>query len=106
MGAWYKLKRKNKKVIDKFVKWSLKNNWNLFFGSIFIDGIGFATYLLPGFGELLDIAWAPLGAILVQRLYKNTFFSVVQFIEEFAPGMTDWIPTATIAFVYTKIIKR
>merc|ERR1719386_274628 len=39
------------------------------FCCLLIDTIGFATYLLPGIGELGDVAWAPIQAVLLLYLF-------------------------------------
>jgi hypothetical protein len=71
------------------------------------DAVGFASYLIPGLGELSDLIWAPLSAWFMTKLYKGkagNVGAVVNLFEEILPG-TDFIPTFTIMWFYTYIFK-
>jgi len=47
-------------------------------------------------GEVLDIGWAPISAIVLVQLFPGfKRFAVFQFLEEILPA-TDFIPTFTI----------
>ena len=72
--------------------------------SVVIDLLGVATYLVPGVGELGDVAWAPTSALLVQALYGNALLSSLAFVEEALP-FTDFVPTACLgwALAYTSL---
>jgi hypothetical protein len=75
--------------------------------SLFFDAIGMLTYLVPVFGEITDIFWAPLSAILLIIMFKGTagkLAGVFGFIEELLP-LADIIPTFTITWFYTYVIK-
>ncbi len=78
---------------------------NLLLGLLF-DAIGMASYLAPGFGDLLDVFWAPLAGWLMTRMYKGKIgqaAGIVTFVEEFIPGV-DVVPTFTIMWVYTYLL--
>ena len=63
-----------------------------------MDAIGGVTYVLPGVGELGDIIWAPISAIIFYKTFggwKGAFGGVFNFIEEILPG-TDFIPSFSI----------
>jgi hypothetical protein len=65
---------------------------------ILMDIIGYATYTIPVFGELGDILWAPLSAIIFFTTFggwKGALGGFGNFIEEILPG-TDFIPSFTI----------
>ena len=63
-----------------------------------IDLLGMLSYLIPGLGEIFDLAIAPISAILVFVLFGRKFsWAAFTFIEELVP-MTDVIPSATIAW--------
>ena len=65
---------------------------------ILMDIIGYATYSIPILGEIGDIIWAPLSAIIFFRMFggwKGAVGGVFNFIEEILPG-TDFIPSFTI----------
>ena len=65
---------------------------------ILLDLIGYATYIIPFFGELLDLIWAPTSAFIFWMMFggwKGAIGGVFNFIEEFLPG-TDFIPTFSI----------
>lgn len=68
-------------------------------GCIIIDGIGYLSYLLPVFGEISDVIWAPISAISIFALFpKQKLFAVGGLVEELLPG-ADIVPTATIAWI-------
>jgi hypothetical protein len=52
---------------------------------ILMDIIGYATYSIPVFGELGDIVWAPISAIIFYR--------------------TDFIPSFTIMWIWQSLRK-
>ncbi|MCB0425113.1 MAG: hypothetical protein KDD13_10800 [Mangrovimonas sp.] len=68
--------------------------------SLVFDVIGLVT--------IIDIVWAPLSGYLMSRMYKGTegkVAGVISFIEEIVPGL-DIIPTFTIMWFYTYVIKK
>lgn len=66
---------------------------------VLMDLIGCSSYLIPGFGEIIDVAWAPISAIIFLITFgkKAAYGAVFNFAEELLPG-TDFIPTFTIAW--------
>lgn len=75
--------------------------------SIFLDAIGYVSFLIPGVGEFSDIVWAPASAYFMTKLYKGKkgkIAAAVSFIEEAIPGL-DIIPTFTLMWLYTYVIK-
>ncbi|MBQ4819108.1 hypothetical protein [Aquimarina sp. MMG016] len=76
--------------------------------SLLFDGLGMASYIIPGIGEFADILWAPLSGWLMTRMYKGNIgkaAGAITFIEEALPGL-DIIPTFTIMWVYTYVLKK
>ncbi len=78
--------------------------------SILFDIIGVITssFIIPIIGDLGDVVWAPLAAILMTKMYKGNVgkaAGVFTFIEEAIPGL-DFIPSFTIMWVYTYVIKK
>lgn len=76
--------------------------------SLIFDAIGMFTYAAPIFGEFVDVAWAPISGLLLVIMYKGTAGKVAGLfgtIEELFP-FTDVIPTFTITWFYTYIIKK
>ena len=70
--------------------------------SLALDIIGFLT-VFP-----LDFFWAPVSGYLMTRMYKGNIgkaAGVVSFLEEIIP-FSDVIPTFTIMWVYTHLIKK
>eukprot|EP00127_Corallochytrium_limacisporum_P006340 Clim_evm51s225 gene=Clim_evmTU51s225 len=53
--------------------------------SLIVDGIGAASYILPGLGEGADVAWAPISAMIVQQMYGSYSLSALNFFEELLP---------------------
>lgn len=65
---------------------------------ILMDLIGYATYAVPVLGELGDIIWAPMSALIFFAIFgswKGVLGGLFNFIEELLPG-TDFIPSFTI----------
>ena len=75
---------------------------------ILMDVLGYATYAIPGLGELGDIIWAPISAWIFYKSFggwKGAFGGLFNFVEELLPG-TDFIPTFTITWIYNYFTKR
>ena len=71
---------------------------------ILMDVIGYATFAVPVIGELGDIIWAPLSAIIFFKTFggwKGAFGGIFNFVEEILPGL-DFIPTFTIAWFWKR----
>ena len=69
---------------------------------IIMDLLGYATYAIPGFGEIGDIIWAPISAVVFYRMFggwKGAFGGVFNFVEEILPGM-DFIPSFTLMWLW------
>jgi hypothetical protein len=65
---------------------------------LLFDFVGYASYAIPFLGEFLDLAWAPVSALLFWKMFgfkKGFFGGVFSFVEELMPGL-DFIPTFTI----------
>jgi hypothetical protein len=65
-----------------------------------LDLIGYASFAVPFFGELIDLVWAPISAVIYWRLFgfkKGFFGGWFSFVEELMPGL-DLIPTFTITW--------
>lgn len=75
--------------------------------SLLFDGIGMISYLIPVYGELIDLIWAPISGVLLILMFKGTvgkLAGIFGFIEELIP-FVDIIPTFTITWFYTYVIK-
>lgn len=75
--------------------------------SIILDLVGMATFLIPALGEFGDVIWAPIAAYLMTQIYKGfsgKLGGIFTFLEEIIP-FTDFIPSFTIMWFYTYIIK-
>lgn len=67
---------------------------------IVMDLLGYASFALPVVGEVFDIVWAPVSAMIFMRMFggtKGLFGGIFNFIEEILPGL-DFIPTFTITW--------
>lgn len=72
---------------------------------IVMDIIGYATYSIPIFGEIGDIIWAPVSALIFYKTFggwRGAFGGLFNFVEEILPG-TDFIPSFTIMWVWRNI---
>lgn len=75
---------------------------------LLFDGIGMASLLIPGIGPALDLVWAPVAGWLMTRMYpgrSGRAAAFVTFVEEMLPG-TDLVPTFTLMWIYTYLIRR
>ncbi len=80
---------------------------NLLLGILF-DSIGMLSFTIPLLGEFSDVIWAPLAGFLMTWMYKGKIGKVggvVTFLEEIIP-FTDFIPTFTLTWIYTYLIKN
>ena len=80
---------------------------SLFF-CLMMDLIGYATYAIPVLGEIGDIIWAPISAIIFFKTFggwKGAFGGLFNFAEEILPGL-DFIPTFTIVWIWQYFSKK
>ena len=68
---------------------------------ILLDLIGMLSYVVPGMGELMDLVWAPISALLFSILFGGAKGTVIAFLEEILPFI-DAIPTFTITYFIRK----
>ena len=66
---------------------------------IVMDVLGYVTYAIPGLGELGDIVFAPISAIVFYYIFGSWKGAMFNFTEELIPG-TDFIPSFTIMWVW------
>ena len=74
---------------------------------IVLDLVGMATFLIPVLGEIGDLFWAPIAAYMMAKMYKGLsgkMAGVMTFFEEIIP-FTDFIPSFTLMWIYTYVIK-
>ncbi|WP_179334767.1 hypothetical protein [Winogradskyella costae] len=75
---------------------------------LILDALGLVSFIIPGIGEFSDIVWAPISGWLMTKLYVGKAGKVAGFIslvEEGLPGF-DVIPTFTLMWLYTYVIKK
>ena len=75
---------------------------------IVMDLLGYATYAIPVLGELGDVIWAPLSALIFFRTFggwRGAFGGIFNFVEEILPGL-DFIPTFTITWLWQEFSKK
>ncbi|MCX2719497.1 hypothetical protein [Lentiprolixibacter aurantiacus] len=83
------------------------NKWRNLLLGLLLDGIGMLSFVIPGIGEFSDVIWAPVSGWLMTRIYKGRVgqvAGVVAFVEELLPGF-DFIPSFTLMWIYTYLIK-
>jgi hypothetical protein len=76
--------------------------------SLIFDGIGMLSYIVPVFAESLDIIWAPISGLLLVIMYKGSVGKIAGLfgtVEELIP-FTDIIPTFTVTWFFTYIIRK
>jgi hypothetical protein len=100
---------KTRKMTDEIQIKKIKSNKSRdLILSLLFDGIGMISYLIPVLAEFTDLIWAPIAGFLLLKMYKGTVGTVggiIVFIEELLPGF-DFIPTFTLTWVYTYLIKK
>jgi len=82
---------------------SWNKNQKLIAGIVF-DLIGMLSYIFP----LTDIAWAPLSAYLMIKMYKGNVGKIgglISFLEEAIPGL-DFFPSFTLTWCYVYLFKK
>ncbi len=75
---------------------------------IIMDLMGYATYAVPFFGELADVVWAPVSAIIFYVTFggwRGAVGGFFNFIEEFLPG-TDFIPSFTLMWLWQNVSNK
>jgi len=85
-----------------------ENKYKKLVVSLVLDAVGYVSFLIPGLGEFVDVAWAPASAYIMTKLYKGKTGKIagaVAFIEEIMPGM-DVIPTFTLMWLYTYVFNK
>ena len=68
---------------------------------IIMDLIGYATYAIPVLGEVGDLFWAPVSAIIFFFVFggwKGAVGGIFNFVEELSPGL-DFIPSFTLMWL-------
>lgn len=84
-----------------------KEKYTLLKKGIVYDLIGMLSYAIPLIGPFTDILWAPYAARKMKKMYPGkdgTIAAVFVFLEEILP-YTDVIPSFTLMWVYTFVIK-
>ena len=69
---------------------------------IVMDVIGYASFAIPGLGELSDVVFAPVSALIFYKMFggwKGGFGGIFNFAEEILP-FSDFIPSFTIMWVW------
>ena len=75
---------------------------------LLMDFIGYASYSIPVLGELADVIWAPVSALIFFISFggwKGALGGMFDFVEELLPG-TDFIPSFTIMWVVQKLTRK
>jgi len=85
-----------------------ENKYRYLFLGLLFDVVGMASFIIPGIGAFSDVIWAPLAGWLMTRMYKGRSGQAagfITFVEELMPGL-DVIPTFTLMWIYTFILKK
>lgn len=81
-----------------------KNQPSLVF-CILMDLVGYITYSVPILGELGDLLWAPVSALVFFSTFgswKGVLGGMFNFLEELLPG-TDFIPSFTLMWFMQRL---
>lgn len=64
---------------------------------IVVDLVGTSSELIPVLGEVTDVVWAPVAALILRSIYGSNVILALEFAEEILP-FTDILPLATICW--------
>lgn len=87
----------------------MTKKYKLLLLSILFDAIGMVSFIIPGVGEFSDVIWAPVSVYFITKMFKGTVGKVggaVSFLEEIGFLGTDFLPTFTLTWLYTYLIKK
>lgn len=87
----------------------MHKKYKLLLLSILFDAIGMLSFVIPGIGEFSDVIWAPVSVYFITKMYKGTVGKVggaISFLEEIGIFGTDFLPTFTLTWLYTYLIKK
>ena len=70
---------------------------------VLIDAVGDSSFLIPGVGEVEDIAWAPISAFLMRKIFQSDIVGNIEFVKEILP-FTDAIPLASSLWVLETLL--
>lgn len=86
----------------------MKNSkYTLLKKGLLYDAVGIVTTFIPVVGPFLDVLWAPFAAKKMTEMYQGEtgkIAAIIVFVEELLP-MTDVVPTFTLMWLYTFVIK-
>ena len=85
-----------------------KNNSPSLIFCLLMDAGGYLTYTIPVLGELGDLFWAPVSALVFSISFggwKGLLGGAFNFVEEILPG-TDFVPSFTLAWVLKNMRSR
>src|SRR5579875_1801587 len=75
---------------------------------LILDLVGCAFIFIPFFGEVFDMIWAPISAVIFFLMFgggkRALLGGIFSFVEEMVPGL-NFIPTFTIAW-FLEYFKR
>ncbi|WP_457617354.1 hypothetical protein [Lutibacter sp.] len=86
----------------------MDKKYKLLLWGILFDIIGMLSFIIPFLGEFFDIFWAPFSAYIITKMFKGTegkIAGIISFIEEAGIFGTDFIPTFTLTWIYTYLLK-
>lgn len=79
-----------------------KEAWAKLVLCIMIDAVSDSSFLIPGIGEIEDIAWAPLAALAMKYLFNSDAVAMAEFVKELLP-FTDIIPLACTVWLLENV---
>ena len=99
------------KTVDNAIEKFEKKKSSHLRTAIILDAIGMLSYVVPVGAEVIDVVYAPIFGLAVYSMFKirggaAKFAGWFGFTEEAIPGLTDFIPTASLMWVYTYKLKH
>lgn len=87
----------------------MQKKYKMLLLSILFDLVGMLSFVIPGVGEFSDVIWAPVSVYFITKMYKGTVGKIggaISFLEEIGIFGTDILPTFTLTWIYTYLIKK
>lgn len=105
--GWTKSKSKDSSVVKRDAATTSppqisREAWLKLLLCILIDAISDSSFILPGIGELEDVAWAPLSAFAMKYLFDSDAVAIAEFVKEILP-FTDIIPLASTVWLLENV---
>lgn len=96
-GLGQNLTQKQAQATSQWVERLTPVDIGTLFVCVAVDLLGDASFLIPGVGEVEDLVWAPIAALVMQQLFGSKVLTAASAAKEVLP-FTDALPLASLAW--------